>query len=181
MAGDDNRIAERLKEVEEETDDDRQGRGMTDEEDDLGDEDITISAGEDAGDVALETDGPALDDAIEEVSPDSDSSGDEGVSEGPMNDEMSIAEQLGTAADFEKRATQLRREAITTTEERLAACFEQEVDVVLDPQGDGSLTGKIRIPELEVELDRALDENTGIDVEHISVTVGDGESDRDGT
>lgn len=171
MAGEDNRIAERLREVENGVDDE-QARGTSVEDADVGETEITISPGADAESDSIDEES-ALEDAVEAVSPESDAP-EEMDTEEWMNDDMSIAEQLGTAADFRKRAAQLRQEAITTTERQLAQVFEQEVEVVLDPQDDGTLTGEIRIPELESELGAALDEETKVAVEHISVVVGNG-------
>lgn len=90
----------------------------------------------------------------------------------PDDAETSIAERLETAVEYEERVRRLRAQAREEAVETLSGCFKQDVDVTVEPTGEGTMTGVVRIPRLETELSEALDAETDVEVSPIEVTLG---------
>lgn len=85
--------------------------------------------------------------------------------------EMSIADRLATAAEYEKRVAALRANARDETAARLSNCFKQDVEVDIEQTGEESLSGVVHIPGLKSKLEEAF-EGTDVEVSPIEVTVG---------
>lgn len=147
MSSEDNRIAERLRSVE------NGGDGAQHKVDVDGEQSIEPDSG-DVGDTGGGGgDEPAGDDEN-------------------GSDDVLIAERLATAAEYEKRVARLRARAREETADRLSNCFKQDVEVELELTDEGALAGVVRIPRLKSEVEKAFDDETDVQVSPIEVTVG---------